>query len=124
MRPHNNTLVCLCCGGSMLSRRPDALWCSPGCKLKGNRIIKAEQEAGSPYCDPAVIMGLGIVIGEAPTLRCVGDKARPVVVSSKVKKRQRAAVLKETAASVARRKAKRAAKARDKRAMAKGGGGG
>ncbi len=69
MRLHNDALVCLCCGGTMMSRRPDAIWCSPGCKLKGNRIIKAEAAAGSPVSSVADLLREKMVMGVAPAKR-------------------------------------------------------
>lgn len=94
MRERNNTLVCLCCGGSMVGRRRDALWCSAACRVHGNRIIKQEAATGSPYGATSVLLGLGIIIGHAPAFKYVGHAIvtgapTPAIVTKEKKRRMR-----------------------------------
>lgn len=110
MRPHNSALVCLCCGGSMLGRRPDALWCSMPCRVKGNRIIKAGEAAGEPYGHTSELLNLGISIGVKPIPREAAGKVKGGGGT-------KAIVSRKSVAAVARAKAKRAAKARERRAL-------
>jgi len=80
MRIHNDSLQCLNCGASMLGRRPDAVWCSPACKLKGNRIIKREAAAGSPYDSVLSYLESGIIINPAPIVLQVKQVAKEVSI--------------------------------------------
>jgi len=117
MRAHNNTLVCLCCGGGMQGRRPDALWCSTACRVKGNRIMAQGAAAGEPYGTTAELLHLGVSIGAAPASRGKGHQVKGGGGASKVSAPSGVKVSGKSAAAVARSKAKRAAKAAERRRL-------
>ena len=63
MRTVNTTGLCIYCGSVMLGRRADGVYCTAACRVKGNRILKREREAGGFIDCIEAAISEGILLG-------------------------------------------------------------